>query len=184
MDFWIFGFLDFFYFALTTKLLLLSFPSFFYFFSFSFQSVVRVDWKSAAEGGRGRGNRKGGKGGGGGGGGGGSKGQSTRAAPPGVGYLSPGTACTSDAPIGVWDSEVATCEDFCDASEKQSHCGLCKCRGCDLCKCHSDDPTDSDETRCEPWCSRSFWLKHCGMCKCQVEHHPRRFTLSLSQCPL
>ena len=75
-----------------------------------------------------------------------------------------GDACKSDAPIGVWDSEVALCEDFCDAKERASHCKLCKCQACDLCRCHSGMAGDSNEEACEPWCSMYSWTTHCQMC--------------------
>ena len=44
-----------------------------------------------------------------------------------------GGTCTSDAPIGVWDSNVALCEDFCDEKERDAHCQLCKCKACEMC---------------------------------------------------
>ena len=85
----------------------------------------------------------------------------------GVLHLPIGATCTSDAKIGVWDSEVATCEAFCDEEQRSSHCQLCKCRGCELCKCHSQTEGDSSNEICEEWCSPYFWTSHCDMCKCK-----------------
>jgi len=77
-------------------------------------------------------------------------------------------ACHSDAPIGVWDSDVEKCEPFCSASEADSHCKLCKCRACDLCHCHSPFADDSIDEECEPWCSIAQWTSHCQHCKCKA----------------
>lgn len=40
--------------------------------------------------------------------------------------------CTSDAPVGVWDSEREQCEAFCDQKQAKAHCKLCKCKACDM----------------------------------------------------
>ena len=78
-----------------------------------------------------------------------------------------GKQCSSDAPIGVWDSPDERCEDFCSAEHRDSHCGLCKCKACDLCKCHSAVEGDAADATCEDWCSVSEWQSHCQTCKCR-----------------
>lgn len=78
-----------------------------------------------------------------------------------------GAKCQSDAPIGVWDTDVEKCEDFCDVKQAESHCKLCKCKACDLCHCQSSFADDSIEELCEPWCSLTQWTSHCQRCKCK-----------------
>lgn len=124
---------------------------------------------AGARGGNGGGGGAGGKTGGKEKDGGGNPGHaSAHAASHDTGFLPLGAACSSDAPIGVWDSEESACESFCSSEHRSAHCALCKCRACDLCKCQSAVANDSEEERCEPWCSRSFHAVHCGMCKCKA----------------
>ena len=79
------------------------------------------------------------------------------------GALGPGS-CTS----GITDDvNREMCQDFCDPRERESHCGMCKCRGCEFCKCESEREGDSRVEECQKWCNADMFDDHCEWCSCK-----------------
>ena len=88
----------------------------------------------------------------------------TAASVPGVGTPAVASTCTS----GIeGDVDHETCEAFCDPASKDTHCNLCKCRGCNFCSCSSEHEADSSVEECQKWCRDDQIGPHCSWCACK-----------------
>ena len=65
--------------------------------------------------------------------------------------------CQPCAPTASDDVDYTGCEEFC--TDAESHCGLCKCKGCSICAGHHPEiactPKDADDKNfqtCQSWC--------------------------------
>ena len=59
------------------------------------------------------------------------------------------------------------CQDFCDPANREDHCSMCKCRGCDFCACSSNHANDTALEVCSPWCNANEFDTHCDWCACK-----------------
>lgn len=52
-----------------------------------------------------------------------------------------------------------------------THCGMCKCKGCDFCvkgvACRPADTDDTEIEKCESFCNKIYGDAHCKQCKCK-----------------